>query len=95
MQSSLSRQGYTSGGGHHLRNKSSERLKNISSQNQAPIDIFIDVDTPSDPNVLMQSPSNASMTMTKGGHPQANATPMNNLEARIKQRQSALLRGLT
>jgi len=84
MHSSSARQGYTSVGGHHLRNKSAERLKNMS-QSQAPIDIFVDVDTPNDPTVLMKSPSNASMTMTKGGQ-----QPINNLEARIKQRQNAL-----
>jgi len=64
-----------------------------------PIDIFIDVDSPghargADPGaVLMKSPSQASTLQrgmdnaTSGGSPPRS---MNNLESRIKQRQSQM-----
>ena len=93
--------GYTEVGGSHLRSKSNERLP----QNDRPIDIFIDVDSPNEPHVLMKSPSNASNhqnTATRPRHQQQHSNTnhhggqspiMNNLEARIKQRQSERAKG--
>jgi len=85
--------GYTEAGGSHLRSKSNERLP----QNDRPIDIFIDVDSPNEPHVLMKSPSNASNhqnTGTRPRHHHGGQSPiMNNLEARIKQRQSERAKG--
>lgn len=55
-----------------------------------PIDIFIDVDSPTTKNnaevVLMKSPSQAS-TLQRTASP---TRSMNNLEARIKQRQNQM-----
>ena len=92
---------YSISGGHHLRQKSGERKKE-GGFGQGPIDIFVDVDSPTDPNVLMKSPSNASIHNNNvsarigqlGQHAaheptniHASTSPiMNNLEARIKQR---------
>ena len=58
-----------------------------------PIDIFIDVDSSSDPNMNLKSPSNTS-TQNKLIKYVNSPPQMNNLEARIKQRQSAMARGL-
>lgn len=66
---SASQLSYSKTGGHHLRNKSGDRLPMAGNA----IDIFIDVDSPNningniDPNVvLMKSPSQASTTLQRG-----------------------------
>ena len=69
---SASQLSYQKIGGHHLRNKSGDRLP-MAGNAGGPIDIFIDVDSPNningniDPNVvLMKSPSQASTTLQRG-----------------------------
>ena len=85
-----------------MRNKSGDRKKEglaggtvgVAGGTSGPIDIFVDVDSPNDPHVLMKSPSNASILNNNRNGPAgpiglqaAHQSPiMNNLEARIKQR---------
>ena len=86
---STSQLSYQRTGGHHLRNKSNDRLPMAGSSTAGgPIDIFIDVDSPTTKNnnaevVLMKSPSQASTLLQRTASP---TRSMNNLEARIKQR---------
>ena len=68
---STSQLSYQRTGGHHLRNKSGDRMP-LTGNVGGPIDIFIDVDSNNningniDPNVvLMKSPSQAS-TLQRG-----------------------------
>ncbi len=62
MKGGTSSNNYAVAGGHHLRNKSGDRKKEgFITGPGGPIDIFVDVDSPSNPNVLMKSPSNASI----------------------------------
>ena len=84
-------------GGSSLRNKSGERERINHGQSHGPIDIFIDVDSQNDPNVLMKSPSNTSMVGRGATMPEQTTSPsrpMNNLEARIRQRQTTLAKGV-